>query len=133
MNLKEYFENTQGTGILATADEAGRVDAAVYSRPHVTADGSLAFIMRERLTLANLLTNPHATFLFMEQGSRLNGLRLFMKKTGQDQDNELIDQMTRRSLTPEKDKAAGPKHIVYFSPEKILTLVGPNEVDMKIF
>jgi len=132
MTLKEYFKNTRGRGILATADSDGRVDAAIYSRPHITADGFLAFIMREHLTLANLQTNPYATYLFMEQGSHLKGMRLFIKKIGQDQDKELINLMTRRSLTPEEDKAAGPKHIVYFSLEKILTLVGPNEIDTRI-
>ena len=132
MTLKEYFQAVKGTGILATADDAGMVDAAVYSRPHITADGTLAFIMRERLTLSNLQTNPHATYLFVESSSHLKGVRLFMKKIGQDQDKKLIDQMTRRSLTPEEDRAAGPKHIVYFSLEKALSLVGPNEAAMKI-
>lgn len=31
--LKDYFENTTGVGILSTASADGRVDAAVYSRP----------------------------------------------------------------------------------------------------
>lgn len=132
MTLKEYFQNNSGTGVLATADSDGRVDAAVYSRPHVMADGSLAFIMRERLTLNNLQTNPHATYLFKEHGARLKGLRLFLKKTGQDQNEKLISQMTRRTISPEEDKAAGPKHMVYFTLEKVLTLVGPSEVAIKI-
>ena len=55
-----------------------------------------------------------------------------MKKTGEDTNEELISRMTRRNLTPEQDKAAGPKHIVYFSLEKILSLVGGNEIDMEI-
>jgi hypothetical protein len=37
MKLKEYFENTRGTGVLSTADNEGKVDAAIYSRPHVLA------------------------------------------------------------------------------------------------
>ena len=132
MTLKEYFNNTRGTGVLATADNEGRTDAAIYSRPHIIDDGSLAFIMRERLSLNNLQSNPYATFLFMEQAAHINGIRLFMKKTGEDTNEELISSMTRRNLTPEKDKAAGPKHIVYFNLEKILALVGGNEIDMKI-
>ena len=132
MTLKEYFAKTSGTGVLATADKEGKVDAAIYSRPHIMEDGSLAFIMRERLTHKNLQSNPHATFLFMERSSHLQGMRLFLKKTKEDNDQELIAQMTRRSLTPEKDKAAGPKYIVYFSLEKVLTLVGPSEIDIKI-
>ena len=35
MNLSDYFENTTGTGVLATADSNGNVDVAIYARPHV--------------------------------------------------------------------------------------------------
>ncbi|HPI23199.1 MAG TPA: pyridoxamine 5'-phosphate oxidase family protein, partial [Spirochaetota bacterium] len=45
MDLKDYFETRQGTGVLATADAQGNVDAALYSRPHVMDDGTVAFIM----------------------------------------------------------------------------------------
>jgi hypothetical protein len=41
MELKEYFEQTHGRGVLATADSDGKVDAAVYSRPHILEDGTL--------------------------------------------------------------------------------------------
>ncbi|MBU0987235.1 MAG: pyridoxamine 5'-phosphate oxidase family protein, partial [Proteobacteria bacterium] len=60
MELKDYFENIKGLGILSTADRSGKVNAAVYSRPHFMEDGSLAFIMRDRLTHQNVLSNPHA-------------------------------------------------------------------------
>jgi hypothetical protein len=132
MTLKEYFHNTKGTGVLATADSEGRTDAAIYSRPHIMDDGNLAFIMRERLSFNNLQSNPYVTFLFMEHGAHLKGMRLFMKKTAEDNNEELISSMTRRNLTPAEDKAAGPKHIVYFSLEKILALVGGKEIDIDI-
>jgi len=131
MTLKEYFHNTRGTGVLATADNEGRTDAAIYSRPHIMDDGSLAFIMRERLSFNNLQSNDYATFLFMENEAHLKGMRLFMKKTGDDTNEELISSMTRRNLSPEKDKAAGPKHIVYFNLEKALELVGGKEIDIE--
>jgi hypothetical protein len=68
MDLKTYFENTSGLGILSTADYSGQVDAAVYSRPHFMDDGTVAFIMRDRLTHNNLQSNPHAAYLFKEDG-----------------------------------------------------------------
>lgn len=34
MDFKRYFENEEGVGIFATADGDGKVDAAVYARPH---------------------------------------------------------------------------------------------------
>ncbi len=127
MKLKEYFEDASGTGVLSTADAEGRVDAAIYSRPHVMDDGTLAFIMRERLTYENLKANPHAAFLFMEDEAGYRGVRLFMKKLREDSDPALVEEMTRRSLTPEEDRAKGPKHIVYFAVEKALPLIGSGE------
>ena len=44
MTLKEYFDNSNGIGILSTADSAGKVDAAVYSMPHVFDDGTLVLL-----------------------------------------------------------------------------------------
>ena len=41
MKLKEFFENNRGNGVLSTADDQGRVNVAVYARPHVLEDGSL--------------------------------------------------------------------------------------------
>ena len=38
MNLKTYFEDTEGTGVLATADSNGKVDTAIYARPHFMED-----------------------------------------------------------------------------------------------
>ena len=65
MNLKMYFDETKGMGVLSTSDGDGHVNAAVYARPHVMEDGKLAFIMQDRLSHHNLQTNPHAAYLFM--------------------------------------------------------------------
>lgn len=124
MNLKEYFDTCNGTGVMATADSEGKVNTAIYSRPHVFDDGSLAFIMREKLTYHNLQSNPYASFLLIEDSAGYKGIRLYLKKIREDADPELIAKMTRRNLTPEEDKAKGPKHLVYFSVEKILPLIG---------
>ena len=68
MTIKEYFDGSSGIGILSTADAGGKVDAAIYSTPHVMDDGTVAFIMRERLTHDNLRSNPYAAYLFIEDG-----------------------------------------------------------------
>ncbi len=68
MNWKDYFEKTSGKGLLATAGRTGEVDIAIYSRPHVMEDGTLAFGMTDRLTHANLGENPYAVYAFNEKG-----------------------------------------------------------------
>lgn len=130
MNLKDYFENTQGTGVLATADEQGRVDAAIYARPHILEDGTAAFIMLDRLTHKNLQSNPHATFLFMEKGEGYRGVRLFLKKLREDTDPELIESLSRRSVS--QDYMQGTKFLVVFELEKILNLLGPGTPDIVV-
>lgn len=127
MKLKEYFEQTNGVGVLSTADAEGKVDAAIYSTPHIFDDGTVAFIMRERLTHDNLQSNPYAAFLFIENGPGHRGLRLFLKKVKEDSDSELISTMTRRHLSPEEDKELGPKFLVYFKVQKLLQLIGSGE------
>jgi len=124
MTLRQYFESASGTGVLSTADAGGKVDAAIYSTPHVMDDGTVAFIMRERLTHENLRSNPFAIYLFKEDGPGHKGLRLYLKKTREDDNAELIATMTRRNLKPELDAQKGPKHLVYFTVEKVLPLIG---------
>jgi hypothetical protein len=124
MKMKEYFSVSSGTGVLSTADSSGKVDAAIYSTPHVMDDGTVAFIMRERLTRENLRSNPFAAYLFIEDGPGHKGIRLFLKKAREDDNPELIAAMTRRKLTPELDAEKGPKHLVYFTVEKVLPLIG---------
>ncbi len=126
MQLQDYFEKASGVGVMSTSDSGGKVDAAIYARPHVMADGTIAFIMRDRLIHHNLQENPYATYLFIEAQRGYKGLRLFLKKDREDQDLELIKQMTRRCLTPEEDEAKGPKFLVYFKIEKALNLIGSD-------
>jgi hypothetical protein len=133
MDLKSYFENTHGTGVIATADSEGKVNTAIYSRPHVFDDGTVAFLMRKKLTHNNLQSNPYASFLFHESGPGYSGLRLHLKKIKEETDSPLIAKMTRGNLTPEEDKAKGPKYLVHFKVEKILPLIGSGEVAVEIY
>ena len=131
MTLKEYLYNISGRGVLATADAEGRVDAAIYSKPHILDDNTLVFIMRDHLTHHNIGSNPYATYLFIEDGPHYRGIRLFIKKVREDSDPDLLAKMTRRHLSPEQDKARGPKFLVYFRLEKILPLIGSGESGIK--
>jgi hypothetical protein len=124
MKLKEYFENTAGNGILATADGNGQVDAAIYSRPHCMDDGTIALIMRDRLSHHNLQSNPHACYMFIEKGPGYRGKRFFLSKVREEQDTELLQSLRRRQYINEKDEA---KFLVFFKIDKELPLVGAGE------
>ena len=44
MTLKQYLESSEGKSILSTANADGMVTSAIYSRPHVFDDGTIAFV-----------------------------------------------------------------------------------------
>ena len=124
MDLKKYFYDVKGMGVLSTADARGKVNAAVYSRPHVLEDGTLGFIMAHRLTHANLESNPSAVYLFKEQGPGWGGKRLYLRKVGENDDSQLIESMRRRRYSPDAEETMSPLHLVIFEVETERPLVG---------
>ena len=128
MKLSEYFEKATGMGILATADSAGAVDAAVYAKPHFIDEETVAFIMADKLTHHNVQQNPRAAYLFREAGEKYLGKRLYLRKTKEVQDPEAVREM-RRKKYPEVSPKYGDenKFIVYFKIDKVLPLVGDKE------
>jgi hypothetical protein len=126
MNLSDYFENMQGTSILATSNSAGQVDLAIYSRPHFTDEETVAFIMRAHLTHENLQSNPHAAYMFIEEGTGYKGKRLYLTKLCEETDPELIDSF-RRKGGKNKAKSDEKSFLVYFHIDRIRPLVGDND------
>ena len=128
MNLKEYFANASGLGVLSTADENGKVNAAIYARPHVFSDDTVGFIMTERLTYHNLQSNPSAAFLFKEEGEEFHGCRLYLTKLEEEKDTERVAKLRRR--TYEEDKQG--RYLVTFRVEKALALLGAEELQIAV-
>ena len=126
MDLKSYFEKTKGFGVISTADKDGRVDSAVFSRPHIMEDGTIAFIMNDNLTHHNLQSNPWAAYLFKETADSYKGKRFFLTKISEEKDSKLLMQLKRRAYPPDKD-FKGPRFLVFFKIEKELPLIGPGE------
>ncbi|MDX2445588.1 MAG: pyridoxamine 5'-phosphate oxidase family protein [Desulfobacterales bacterium] len=124
MELKEYFKNTEGKGVMATADSNGEVDTAIYARPHFMDDGTIAMIMRDRLTHHNLESNSHACYMFIEKGPGYKGKRLFLTKVREEQDSELLQSLRRRQYVDKTDES---KFLVFFQIDKVLPLVGAGK------
>ncbi len=125
MDLKNYFEEKKGFGILATADDKGQVDAAVYAKPHVMDENTVAFIMADRLTHHNLQSNSHAAYLFREEGPGYKGTRLFLTRLREEQDSDLLYSLRRRSYPAGKEEGK-PRFLVFFRVDKTLPLIGPG-------
>ena len=130
MTLNQYFESVEGIGVLATADAEGKVDVALYSRPHFLGsdDRQLTFIMADRLSHHNLESNPHAAYLFVEEGKVYVGKRLYLTKTGEETDREKIRAIRRRHLPPEcEGDDSETRYLVHFRVDAIRPLVGDSQ------
>jgi len=121
MKLDEYFKQTKGLGVLSTADGDGQVDAAIYGRPHFMEDGTIGFIMRDRLSHHNLQSNPHATYLFKEEGSGYRGKRLFLTRVREEQNTGQLQSLRRRKSAYGNGE---DRFLVFFKLDKELPLVG---------
>jgi len=125
MKLSEYFEKRKGKGVIATSDSKGKVGMAIYARPHFIDEKTVAFIMADRLMHKNLESNPNAAYLFMEEGNRYVGKRLYLTKIKEEQDSALIDQIRRKDSCPvDEGYKKGLRYLVYFKVNKVLPLIG---------
>ncbi len=125
MNLSEYFENTEGMGIISTADDQGNVDCAIYAAPHVMDESTIALIMRPRKSYQNIQTNPKAAYMFVEKGPGYQGTRLYLEKTREETNPEEINLLRRSSHGDHGDEAQAK--LVYFKVVHIRPLVGDSE------
>jgi len=127
MSLSDYFENVQGLGILATADSDGMVDLAIYVRPHVIDETTIAFVMRERLSHQNLKSNPNAAYMFVEQGEGYVGKRLYLTKTREETNTSLIEEFRRRQPEICAADDDSNKYLVFLQINEVWPLVGDKE------
>ncbi len=120
-DLAEYFPDVTGTGVLSTANARGQVNSAIFARPHVLGRDRVAFIMRERLTWANLQENPHAAYLFREDGGGYEGVRLHLTRIEETGDPAVIDALQRVRYA---DDGEVRRVLVTFQVEQQLPLIG---------
>ncbi len=120
MKISEYFKTARGRGVIATADAKGKVGVAIYASPHVIDETTVAFLMPDKLTHANLQSNPHAAYLFTEEEEKFKGVRLFLTKTKEETDSKKLDEIRRKQYPDLK----GKESLVYFRVDQVLPLIG---------
>ena len=125
MDLKEYFSGKKGFGVLSTADDKGKVDAAAYANPHVIDEDHIAFIMGDKLSHHNLSKNPYAIYLFKEDSEGYEGKRLYLKKESEIEDKEIIEKTCKNAWPGPycTDKYLQNSFLVTFKVEDLRPLV----------
>ncbi len=126
MDLKPYFETKDGWGVLATCHAAGEVDTALYAKPCVIDEQTVAFVMKERLSHQNLQSNLRASYLFMEHAAGYKGIRLYLTMLREETNQSLVESLRRRQpmMFPAEDDSA--KYVVFFRVDRVRPLVGDH-------
>ena len=123
MKLAELFP-TGGKGVIATASSAGVVNTAIYARPHIIDDETLAWGMTDSRSYGNLKENPHASYLYMAPVSGFSGWRLNLELVKIEDEGDLLETIrrsTKEIVGPEA--AAMVKHVGYFRVTEIRPLI----------
>ena len=126
MDLEQYFKENEGTGIIATSDDRGMVNMAVYSKPHFMDEGEIAFIMTDKLTHHNLQSNGHAAYLFKEKGGGYKGKRIYLTKLREEQDTELLYSIRSKRYPAGADDGKS-RFLVFFRVDNVLPLIGTGK------
>jgi len=127
MNLKNYFSDKIGVGVISTANDKGEVNGAIYAKPHVLGDETIAFIMRDRLTRANLQHNSLAHYMFIEHEHGFHGVRLSLVMKEEIKDKETIASLSRRSTMGNDEDEE--RYLVSFKVQKAIALIGGKEIE----
>ena len=129
MDLGHYFENTDGTGILATCDPEGCVNQAIYSKPFVIDDDTVAFVMKQRISHKNLRSHLKASYLFLEKDTSYKGIRFHLTMRNEEKNRSLIEAMRKKQpcIYPKGDDSG--KFLVFFEVDQIRPLIGGKPVD----
>jgi putative heme iron utilization protein len=129
MNLVEYFAKAKGMGILATAEARGKVDLAIYAKPILVDENTIALVMRERLSHQNIRHNPNAAYMFIEEPDDNRGLRLYLTMIREETNSSIVEKIIEEhpEICPEPDEAN--KYLVHFRVDRVRELVGGRELE----
>jgi general stress protein 26 len=123
IKLEELFRN-YGIGVMATANNAGSVNTAVYARPHVIDDTTLVWGMTNGRTFRNISENPQASFLFRESVPGFRGVRIALELLRTEDSGEMLDTIKKNT-----NEVVGPgagsavTHAAWFKINEIRALI----------
>ena len=123
MKLSELFTHP-GLGVMSTSSSDGRVNNAVYARPHVIDETTLVWGMADKRTYQNLTRNRHAAFLFKTSSPGFSGVRLGLDLIKTEEEGELL-----ATIKANTDEIVGPgagaavTHAVWFRVTELRPLI----------
>lgn len=126
MDLAHFFESSEGIGVLATCGPGGKVNQAVYSKPFVLDESTVAFVMDHKTSHRNLLSHLKASYLFIEEGAGYKGIRLHLTKKREEKNASLIEVLRVKQPCIFSKEDDSEKFLVFFEVDKIRPLIGES-------
>ncbi|WP_432822343.1 pyridoxamine 5'-phosphate oxidase family protein [Trichloromonas sp.] len=125
--MRELFSRVGRFGTLSTADNAGRVNCAIFGSGRLTDEYTLILGLGGNRTLSNLKENPKAVFMFFEPGETLlawKGARLYLDLAGIEtsgaQFEEIVAEVT---LTAGKMAASSIRAAATFKIDEVRPII----------
>ena len=87
-------------------------------------DETLVLVMADKLSRANLQTNPKAAYMFIQKAKGYKGKRLYLQKVREENDPDTVQSIRRRRRYDEEGEAVSGSSAVYFKVIKTRPLVG---------
>jgi len=123
MKLNEMFP-AGGRGIIAASDSSGNVNIAVYAKPHIVDEKTVAWGMTEGRTWACVKENPNAAYLYMNPGPGYSGVRLKLSLKEVLDSGDMLETVKKRTAEIVSPGAAeAVTHVAYFEIEEIRPLI----------
>jgi hypothetical protein len=123
MQLSELFTHP-GLGVMSTSSSDGKVNSAVYARPHVIDETTLVWGMTDKRTYQNLTSNSHAAYLFKTNSPGFSGVRLDLELIRAEESGELLE-----AIKANTDEVVGPgagaavTHAAWFRVKEVRQLI----------
>lgn len=103
---------------------------AIYSKPHVVDENTVIFVMKERLSHQNLRSNLQAAYMFIEDGKKHKGVRLYLTMIREEKNRTLVEALRKKQpcIYPAEDDS--DKFLVYFQIDRMRPLIGDGPLDL---
>jgi hypothetical protein len=117
----EYFNKAPRLGVLSTSSSDGKVDSAIFGSPHMIDEKTIVVATAKNRTFSNLLENPNAVYIIMEQcldfttlenmesGSSVTnwkGIRLYMRMKEYTTSGEMLEMIRSQAASFVGEEAA---------------------------
>jgi len=116
--IKKCFNEESRTNILSTSSKSGEINIAMFGSLILIDDSTVAMMLGDNKTYANLKENPNAACLLImpgKTGIQTEGCRLYLKVKTIEDSGDKFDSLKAKVKVKIGDAAEMLKHLIVFN------------------